>query len=89
MTLHVIAEEPPRDGKSKNFVFNPRKTQTEENTDIEEARNFTETFLKSMDIAFRSVDGWRDIINKTLRYETADTYLRYSISWETSPYLLC
>jgi len=48
----------------------------QDNTSLDVAKEFTLSFLRSVDIVMGSSEGWKDIFNKTLRYETASTYIR-------------
>jgi hypothetical protein len=73
--------------KKVNFLFQPyRRNQTDGQTQYkpieseeskEEARQFTETILQSIDILLGSAEGWRNISNLNHRYGAAATYIRY------------
>jgi hypothetical protein len=73
--------------KKVNFLFQlSRRNQTdgqlnykpiESEESKEEARQFTETILQSIDILLGSTEGWRNISNPMHRYGAAATYIRY------------
>lgn len=52
-----------------------RRNQTNE-ANFEQTIDFTESFLQSVDIIVLACEGWKNIFNSSLRYDTVTNYLR-------------
>lgn len=56
-----------------------RRDQTND-SNSEQTVEFAESFLQSVDIVVAACEGWQNIFDKAVRYQTMSSYLRYIIT---------